>query len=320
MIQTKKLAYLPTPLEFLPYLSEMYQKKIYIKRDDMTGLELSGNKVRKLEYLLHDAVEQGCDTILTFGGAQSNHARATAVAARKLGLDCILILDGTYKNLNEGNLFFDRLVGADIYFDADAETIIQTYEAKGKKVYSIPVGGSNALGSLGYVDAATELLEQLTAQQIKADAIVTTIGSGGTYAGLLYGLKQSGFEGEVIAVNISRDAASYEQIVSQLLADIDRLLQQQTNYSDCMRILDGYVGEGYAQTSPAVMAFMHDFAKLTGILLDPVYTGKAFYGFFDSLQKGQFHHAETIVLLHTGGVFGYREDQRALLPFNRTNA
>lgn len=317
-----QLAHLPTPLQKLETLSKKYSKNIYIKRDDFTGIELSGNKARKLEYLFFDAIKNGYDTVLTYGGTQSNHARSTAAAAKKLGLNCILILENTYKDSNEGNLFLNRMLGADIYFaepgsyvgeSALQKKVIAEYEARGKKVYNIPVGGSNALGSLGYVDAAGELLTQLEAAQINADLIVSTVGSGGTYAGLLYGLKDKGFAGDVLGVNISRDAESYRTIIVQLMAEIDTLLHQTTNFNEAIYILDGYVGEGYAKTSREVMAFMQQFAEQTGIFLDPVYTGKAFYGFFDALEKGQNAEAETIVLLHTGGIFGYREDQRQLI-------
>lgn len=321
------LAYLPTPLEKLEAASRKYGVSLMIKRDDLSGMELSGNKVRKLEYLLYDAVQKGCDTILTYGGCQSNHARATVVAAVKLGLSCVLILDNTYQHLNDGNLFLDRMLGADIRFvdsavynspqavaKVEAE-VIEEYGSKGKKVYPVPIGASNGLGSLGYVDEAEELLEQCKKMNFPVDCIVDTIGSAGTYTGLLHGLKKNGYKGKCLAISIANSAAACRDKILAVSMELNGVLGTSLDVSDMIEVWDDFVGEGYALTSEANMAFMHEFTKESGIFLDPVYTGKAFDGFFKALQAGRLKGCSNIVLIHTGGMFGYRQDQRDLLKF-----
>ncbi|MDR1124556.1 MAG: D-cysteine desulfhydrase family protein [Deltaproteobacteria bacterium] len=321
------LAYLPTPLEKLEAASREYGVNLLIKRDDMSGMELSGNKVRKLEYLLYDAVQKGCDTILTYGGCQSNHARATVVAAAKLGLACVLILDNTYQHLHEGNLFLDRLLGADIRFvdsavydspeavaKVEAE-VIREYESRGKKVYPVPIGASNGLGSLGYADEAEELLEQCKKMNFPVDCIVDTIGSAGTYSGLLYGLKKNGYAGRCLAISIAYDAEACRKKVLAVSQELNAVLGTALDVSDLIEVWDEFVGAGYALTTKENMAFIHKFAKDSGIFLDPVYTGKAFDGFFQALKAGRLKGCSNIVLIHTGGLFGYRQDQRDLLKY-----
>lgn len=302
----------PTPMHRLPRLSAEIGLDLWVKRDDLTGAALSGNKIRKLELLLGEAVALGADTVITCGGIQSNHARATAIAAAQLGLRCILILRGAEPERLEGNLLLDRLVGASVrwvtpeqYRERDA--IFAEVEAdvrgEGRVPYSVPEGGSSALGAVGYVRAWDEIHAQATAAGVEFDAVVCAVGSGGTLAGLVAGARRAGYGGRVVGVNVCDDAATFERITSALLAEMqDRWgIPREGARAE---LLDGYVGRGYALSSPDELALIRRVATLEGLLLDPVYTGKAMHALVSRTRADRGSFGERALFIHTGGLFG----------------
>ena len=322
-ISRLRLANLPTKIERLNRLSEKLGKNIYVKRDDQTGLEVSGNKIRKLEYSVAEALDKNCDYLITCGGIQSNHCRATAAVAAKLGLGAYLVLQGDENTPVEGNLFFDRMLGAEIKFVTAEEYknraeimegIKDELEKKGHKPYIIPVGASNGVGSLGYVNAMEEILVQEREMGIKFDAIVVTVGSGGTYSGLYYGNKINNNSAIIYGFNISETREYFQKVVVDLLEEISQYTGKKVDAKvDDIDIIDGYVGRGYALSRPEEIEFLNYLAKLEGLILDPVYTGKTMYGLFNEIQKGTFDKHENILFIHTGGIFGWNVQQRSML-------
>lgn len=319
-----KLANLPTKIERLNRLSEQLGKNIYIKRDDQTGMEFSGNKIRKLEYCLAEALDKNCDYLITCGSIQSNHCRATAAAAAKLGLGVYLVLKGDENTSVEGNLFFDKMLGAEIKFVTGEEyknkraeimeSIKDELEKKGYKPYIIPEGASNGVGSLGYVNAMEEILEQEKEMGIKFDAIAVTVGSGGTYSGLYYGNRINNNSAVVYGFNITETKEHFQRVVIKLLEEISQYTGRKIDVAmDDIDIIDGYVGRGYALSRPEEIEFLSYLAKLEGLILDPVYTGKAMYGLVEEIKKGTFDKHENILFVHTGGIFGWSVEQRGLL-------
>lgn len=319
-----KLANLPTKIERLNRLSEQLGKNIYIKRDDQTGMEFSGNKIRKLEYCLAEALDKNCDYLITCGSIQSNHCRATAAAAAKLGLGVYLVLKGDENTSVEGNLFFDKMLGAEIKFVTGEEyknkraeimeSIKDELEKKGYKPYIIPEGASNGVGSLGYVNAMEEILEQEKEMGIKFDAIAVTVGSGGTYSGLYYGNRINNNSAVVYGFNITETKEHFQRVVIKLLEEISQYTGRKIDVAmDDIDIIDGYVGRGYALSRPEEIEFLSYLAKLEGLILDPVYTGKAMYGLVEEIKKGTFDKNENILFVHTGGIFGWSVEQRGLL-------
>ncbi len=333
------LANLPTPLRYMERLSQRFPgKSLWLKSDDQSGFTLSGNKVRKLEFLLFDALEKNCDTVITCGGIQSNHCRATAFACAQLGLNCHLILRNDldqHGNVSAGqaNHFLAGLCGAsielhtqvqyartlnDLFADAEARLRI-----KGRQPYAIPVGGSNALGVWGYIAAIAELKQQCEAFDIEPDIIVCATGSGGTQAGLTLGVVLEDMTTEVLSMAVCDSKEYFAKKVSE---DI-RLCCENTELSplqidDIMRRVriqtnDNYIGPGYALADREVYQTIADLARLEGVLLDPVYTGKAMHGLLSELSRGQLAHAETIVFMHTGGAFGLFPHARAFGDFLR---
>lgn len=305
------LARTPTPLVPLPRISAELGLEVWVKRDDQTGLELSGNKVRKLEWLLADAQAQGADTIITCGGVNSNHARATAIAAVQLGLHPYLILRGADRSPPIGNLLLDRYVGAEIEFidlatwnrrEVYLPAVAERLRRAGRRPYVIPEGGSNALGSLGYVVAARELLEQCAAQGLRPTAVVHATGSGGTTAGLALGLASSGVE--TYGVAVCNDASYFQARIAQILdeAEAQGLVRSEHRRAAKATVAEGLQGRGYGLTTPAEMAQHAALARSEGLLVDPVYTGKAFLGLRAGAEKGRFGRGP-VVFLHTGGVF-----------------
>lgn len=308
------LAQAPTPIQFLPRLSEAFGgPEIYIKRDDLTGVELSGNKVRKLEFLLADAQKCGADVLITCGGVQSNHARAVAMAAAKLGWRSHLLLRRDGASLR-GNLFLDRLVDAEITFltpqefeDIDARMAqeAEKYAKMGQRAYVIPLGGSNVLGTWGYVAAMEEIAGQIAQLERTIDCIVCAVGSGGTYAGLMIGKYLQGFGGEIWGINVSDDASHFQKIVRKLVQRWQKSYQPLSGFkTEDIQIIDGYVGKGYALSRQEEIEVIKQVARLEGIILDPVYTGKAMYGLQDLIQKGRLAREQRVLFLHTGGIFG----------------
>lgn len=319
------LANLPTRIVHYDALDDVFSgREVWIKRDDETGCLLTGNKVRKLGYLVADAIAQGCDTLITTGAIQSNHARATAVFARELGLDAVLVLQGTEPPQPDGNLFLDTLVGADVRaVEADTDGAIEAamrdvadqLAAEGKRPYVIPVGGSNEVGVLGYVDAVGEIARQVGEMQLAIDCIVTAVGSGGTYAGLLLGTKLHGVAMQVVGVNISRTAERCSAVVLTLCRRTIRRygLDVRVGEQD-IRIIDGYVGGGYAESWPEQLDLIRLVAERTGMILDPVYTSKALFGLVDQLKQGRLAEHERLLFIHTGGIFGAMARREELLP------
>jgi L-cysteate sulfo-lyase len=320
-----RLAHLPTPLEHMPNLSrELNGPEIWIKRDDCTGMSSGGNKTRKLEFLLAEARDQGADIVLTQGATQSNHARQTAACAAKMQLAChILLEDRTGKTDHDytqsGNIFLDYLHGASVeHFAANPDMngqlakVAARLKSEGRKPYLIPGGGSNPIGALGYVNAAMELIGQANDLGLRIDHIVHATGSAGTQAGLITGLAgiRSGVPLLGISVRAPRD--KQEESVFKLAAATADLC----GVSGAVRREDvaansDYVGTGYGFSTSESLEAIQTLARLEGILLDPVYTGKGMAGFLDLTRKGMFKKGQNVVFLHTGGsvgLFGYVDD------------
>ncbi len=317
------ITHAPTPLEFAPRLSEELGCHLYIKRDDCTGLAVGGNKTRKLEYLLADASAQGADTLVTIGGMQSNHARQTAAAAAKFGFGCELVLEevaGTPEAdyTDNGNVLLDYLLGAGIHrlaIDDDSnvytENLIKQLKTQGRKPYLIPVGGSNVIGSFGYIRCANEILQQLGENNLNIDQIVLASGSAGTQAGLLAGLIAAQVDIPVLGISVSRSTEAQKQLVEDLLQQSLSALELDPKLADGKVVTNGnYVGDGYGISTAGMIEAVKRCAQLEGLLLDPVYTGKAMAGLIDLCSKDMIKKARNTLFLHTGGspgLYGYRE-------------
>ena len=310
------LAQLPTPLYRLDNVSAALSRNIYVKRDDMTGVALGGNKVRKLEYLLADALQKGCDTVITTGGAQSNHAMLTAACALRLGLTPHLVLKGRGVCEKKGNLLLSELMGVDVrlvdtdsYADVYAamEALKEKLLSEGKKPYLIPVGGSVPLGALGYAHGMLEAFEQLHALDVSPSRVVCCTGSGGMHAGLLLGAKlfsHSFFEQAVRVTGIAVSDEPFETIVAELVEGTAALLGEAvTLQKGDVEIFD-YTGAGYAIPSEQGEKAVRFMASHEGLFLDPVYTGKAFGGLMELCEKGIIKEGETVLFVFSGGAGG----------------
>jgi D-cysteine desulfhydrase len=323
-----RLANLPTKIEKLDRLSKlMGGPDIYIKRDDYTGTELSGNKIRKLEFAIKDALDMGCDYLITCGGIQSNHARATVAAAVKLGMKAGLVLRGEEDTAVDGNLFINKLLGADIKFITPLdyknrrieimEDFKKEMELKGFKPYIIPEGASNGIGSFGYFNAMQEIMSQETDMGIHFDGIFIAVGSGGTHAGLLLGSKILGSESQIYGINVCDNEEHFRNRIHEILLESNTYLDIDTQFDKSeINIIDGYVGLGYALSSPIELKFISEFAKLEGIILDPVYTGKGMYGLTQEIKSGRLSHLKNILFIHTGGLLGLFP-QKNLFDFSK---
>lgn len=317
------LAHLPTPLEPLPRLSDaLGGPSIWVKRDDCTGFGGGGNKIRKLEFLMAAALEQGADTVVTVGAVQSNHARLTAAAAAKLGMSCHLLLQDIAADTDReyranGNVLLDRIFAASLHLlpndadvDAATEALLAELRESGHHAYVIPSGGSNALGALGYVACAFELLEQARSQGLSMARIVLATGSAGTQAGLLAGLHVEESSVPVLGICTSRTAGEQARKVGKLCDEVLELLHhRRPPPREAVHTNGDYVGEGDGIPTSGMIEAVSLAASTEGLLLDPVYTGKAMAGLVDLVQQGAFERDETIVFLHTGGaqaLFGYR--------------
>lgn len=299
----------PTPLQPALRFGGRLGHKIWLKRDDLCGLALGGNKIRKLEYLLADALAKGYDYIITTGAAQSNHATLTAAACRRLGLEVELILKGRGVTEPLGNLLLDQLLDVPVTM-IDADDYAPVYAAidqkcrgltaAGRKPYVIPVGGSVPLGALGYVDCVAEMAAQAETMGFKIDHIVACSGSGGTHAGLLLGAARLNPAPKVTAVMAAPEEDFQKTIFDLTLAAAD-ILGQKTSLTLDDVILKDYIGPGYAQMSRAGLSAIKTLASLEGIFIDPVYTGKTLAGLIDLCQKGYFRPDENIVFIHSGG-------------------
>lgn len=301
----------PTPLQRLSNLSELFGKELYIKRDDMTGVGLGGNKVRKLAFLLGDAQQKGATVVMTTGGAQSNHAMLTAACCNRLGMKAQLLLKRRGVSDPVGNVYLDGLLGAQVdFFDTDDYGVIYEEMSRrktalaeaGEWAYEIPLGGSTALGALGYVECFRETLAQCAHLGIHPDRIVSAVGSGGTYAGLCVGADL--FAPDVRVTGVAVDRAPFHQICAQLKAEIGGLLElEQPLGDDNLEIYDN-AGLGYGIPGPAEREALELMARQEGIFLDPVYTGKAFSWLLAQLRSGALAEEQTIVFLHSGGAGG----------------
>ena len=320
-----RLAHLPTPLEHMENLSRaLGGPEIWIKRDDCTGMSSGGNKTRKLEFLMAEARAQGADIILTQGATQSNHARQTAACAAKLGLACHLLLeDRTQKTdhdyVDSGNVLLDQLHGASIEchaanpdMNAMMAKVAERMKSEGRKPYSIPGGGSNTTGALGYVNAALELVQQANEMGLRIDHIVHATGSAGTQAGLIAGLAGIRSGVPLLGISVRAPRERQEENVFNLATATASLCGAAgaVARSDVAANSD-YVGSGYGFSTPASIEAIKTLARLEGILLDPVYTGKGMAGLVDLVRQGQFRKGQNIVFIHTGGsmgLFGYVND------------
>jgi L-cysteate sulfo-lyase len=305
----------PTPLEELPRLSKhLGGPALLVKRDDCTGLALGGNKARKLEFLIGAATARGADTLLTAGGVQSNHCRQTAAAAAKYGFASELFLtrsvqwnEPTYERT--GNVLLDRLTGAKLHFvprDTDLDQAMarraEELKKQGKKPFVVPVGGSTPTGALGYVSSAVELVAQANERGLVVDHVVHASGSGGTQAGLIVGLEGANSGVPVIGISVSRPKARLEAEVRALVqGTADSLGLQHRIAADRTIVLDEYIGSAYGQPTPAMIEAVELCARLEGLVLDPVYTGKAMAGLIDLVRKKRFKPTDTVVFIHTGG-------------------
>ena len=300
----------PTPLEYLPRFSDYIGRDIFIKRDDVTPLAMGGNKLRKLEFLAADALREGADTLVTAGAIQSNHVRQTAAVAAKLGLNCVALLEnpmGTKAEnyLSNGNrllldLFNVQVEMCDALTDPNAQLaeLATRIEAQGFRPYVIPVGGSNALGALGYVESALEIAQQCEGA-VAISSVVVASGSAGTHAGLAVGLEQLMPEAELIGVTVSRKVADQLPKVVTLQQEVARSLELTAKAG--ITLWDDYFAPGYGIPNDDGMEAVKLLARLEGILLDPVYTGKAMAGLIDGISQKRFKDEGPILFVHTGG-------------------
>ena len=319
-----RLGHLPTPLEPMDRLSAILGgPRLWVKRDDCTGLSSGGNKTRKLEFLMADAQSKGADTIITQGATQSNHARQTTAAAAKLGMEChILLEDRTVTNDNNyilnGNVLLDRLHGASVSkrsggtdMNLEMQDFADALIEKGKKPYIIPGGGSNPIGALGYVNCARELTEQASEIGLKIDALVHATGSAGTQAGLVTGLAAIQSSIHLLGIGVRAPKDKQEQMVFDLAQKTADYLDTGIEIErDKVRAICDYVGAGYGLPTDGMIKAVKLLAQSEGLLFDPVYSGKGLDGLIDQIKKGYFAGMDNVVFLHTGGsaaLFGYPE-------------
>jgi D-cysteine desulfhydrase len=331
----KKLSFIhaATPILALPRFSQQLGVQLFVKREDRTGFEWSGNKIRKLEFLFKEAQDKQATCIVTCGGVQSNHCRATAVLAAQMGLRCILLLRGEEPKQWQGNFLLDQLFGAEVHYLSDQQyyegmgqiksNIDSQVRATGGRSYFIPEGGSNALGSLGYLSVWDEIGQQLGHDGVpdSFDSIVVAHGSGGTVAGLTLGKIARAQElpalarTRVVGVNVCYDEAKSRELVKVILWQAIQGFQMQLSFfHDDYEILDGFLGQGYAKYTDDELAFYASVARTEGMLLDPVYTGKAFRALVETVKAKPQSLGKKILFIHTGGAFGdFSVDWKAAL-------
>lgn len=309
-----RFAHLPTPLEPMHRLgAHLGGQPLWVKRDDATGLAFGGNKVRKLEYLLAEAQADGARTLLTTGAVQSNQCRQTAAAAARFGFDCILVLRGEPPARLDGNLLLDRLLGAEIRWagaQPPEEVLEQTFQeawSAGRRPYRIVYGASSPVGALGYVAAMAELRQQGEA----FDRIIVASSSAGTQAGMIVGARLYGFGGRITGVSVDRRADDLRQAVARLAGETSALLGRRERFDpETIDVVDDYLGGGYAVLGAPEIEATRLFARLEGLLLDPVYTARAAAGMIDMVRRGRIDRSERVLFWHTGGgpaVFAYGE-------------
>ena len=305
MIPRVRFAHLPTPIEPLPRLSEVLGgPQLLVKRDDQTGLAFGGNKTRKLEFLVAEAQAAGADTLITTGALQSNHCRQTSAAAAKFGFECFLVLVGEQPDRVSANLLLDQLFGAKIIWAKknDREAILtDTFEkvlAQGHKPYLVPYGGSNSTGALGYAFA----MEEFVGQAVKSDWVIFASSSGGTQAGLVLGAHLFHFPGRLLGISVDEQQKVLQERVATLASDTSERLGPRIEFAPSQVLVNAdYAAPGYGILTNAERESIQLFAKFEGLLLDPVYTGRAAAGLIDLIRKGFFKKEETVLFWHTGG-------------------
>jgi D-cysteine desulfhydrase family pyridoxal phosphate-dependent enzyme len=305
-ISRLNFAHLPTLVEALPRLSEILGgPRLLIKRDDQTGLAFGGNKTRKLEFLVAEARDQGAQTLISGGAVQSNHCRQTAAAAARFGFGCILVLTGDTPEQASANLLLDQLFGAQVVYAPGRKNrdriLQQTFDqaaGKGKRPYLVPYGGSSPAGALGYAFAVKELMEQ----NVHADWIVFATSSGGTQAGLVLGQRVFGYKGKVLGISVDESEGWLRTHVSELASSASERLGKRIEFTPAEVLANAnYCAAGYGVLTELEREAIRLFAKYEGLLLDPVYTGRAAAGMIDLIRKGFFKKDETVLFLHTGG-------------------
>jgi len=314
------LAYLPTPLEPMERLSAaLGGPRLWIKRDDQTGLATGGNKTRKLELLLAEALDQEADVVLSVGAVQSNHCRQTAAAAARAGLGCMLVLRGQAPPRERwtGNLLLDDLLGARFWWAGEddplaaLEAAAEAERAAGRRPYVIPYGGSNAVGASAYALAFEELWEQASEMDVRFDRVIFASSSGGTQAGLVVGARVCGYSGQVLGISVDKTGGHLRETVSALLAPTAAHLGVDQAFGPAdVQVEDGYLGGGYAVLTDAEREAVRLTARTEGVLLDPVYTGKAMAGLIGLVRRGEIGPGETVLFWHTGGaaaLFAYAD-------------
>ncbi len=317
------LCHQPTALEEMPRLTKALNgPRLWIKRDDCTGLATGGNKTRKLEFLMADAVENSADIVVTQGAVQSNHVRQTAAAACKLGLDCYALLERRVPEKGAdyeqtGNVMLDHIFNTQIEFrpagldmNAEAKVVTERLRAEGRKAYFIPGGGSNEIGALGYVSAAQELLQQCASMQLDPKLVVLSSGSAGTHAGMISGFHVLGCEIPILGISVRQPEQVQIENVYKLAVKTAAQLSDKPLPRDKVIVDDGYVGAGYGIPTETMVAATSLLARNEGILLDPVYSGKGMAGLIGQIQSGQITNDGDVIFLHTGGavsLFAYEE-------------
>lgn len=321
-IPRQSLGFFPTPLIALSRLSKALDgPTIFMKRDDNTGLALGGNKTRKLEFIMGDALAQGADCVITAGAAQSNHCRQTAAAAASLGLECHLVLGGEEPEQTSGNLLLDKIFGSHIHWAGanrkgeDIPKIVEQLTKQGKKPYVIPYGGSNELGALAFVEAFKELESQRESMDVLFTHIVFASSSGATQAGLILGKKILNSPAHIVGINIDKgetDKVPFDQYTVALANSTASLIGADHQFSETDLILNSdYVGEGYGVVGTLENEAIAMTAQTEGILLDPVYTGRAMGGLIDMIRSGKIKKTDRVLFWHTGGapaLFAYSSD------------
>lgn len=325
-----KLGFFPTPLQRLDRLSEELGVEIYLKRDDLTGIsQFGGNKIRKLEYLMADAIMENADTVYTYGASQSNHAMQTATACNRLGLHPLLFLTdiiGSDLSRPEGNLLLDRILGAEIHLEPllgeslkdtsirvhrKAKERINALEKEGRRCYEIPMGGANAIGSLGFAEAFVEIAEEFLSRGLKADYLYHATGTGGTLAGLIAGKKLLESETRIMSIGVGIGGDGYKEKVMEFAnGALDLLGREERVNEEDIDVYESYYGEGYEVPSEEGSKAIRLLARTEGIFLDPVYTAKAFSGMLDHIEKGIIEKGSRVIFWHTGGatvLFAERE-------------
>ncbi len=327
-----RLANLPTPVERLELPPEYGTlPRLFIKWDDLTGCELSGNKVRKLEFCIAQALEEGADTVITCGGVQSNHARATAVAAARLGLRCVLVLRGDEPEESDGNILIERLAGAETrfipnsewpYIESHMRAIAEELASGGHRAHIIPEGASYPPGVFGYIKAAQEIVEDEKRLGIRFDHVVFAVGSGGTYAGLALGASIFGLSAHILGVNVLETPEYFANRIARLSEDFVETYKERYRSEPWLKPLEessieiagGYEGPAYAVPTDEGLELIRSFARSKGIFLDPVYTGKAMLGLLGEAQAGRFESSDSVLFIHTGGIFSLFPWRKKLLP------